>query len=139
MRKLVNIVENYPSDNPSIVDFGGGGGKVFDTLTAIAKSLHTIVDIVNQRGQEEEIGFKYRIKDCDKNFDIFYTDGTTFITQGYTVKDNLQDAIERSPDLMVFDRQIINLGEDESFFSYAKDLGLLLMLCLTKSLYLAIG
>ena len=126
MRKFVNIVENYPKDNPSIVDFGGGGGKVFDTLSAITKKSfsYTIVDIVNQRGQEEKIEFRYRIKDCDKNFDIFYTDGTTFITQGYTVKDNLQDAIEQSPDLMVFDRQIINLGEHESFFSYAKELGL---------------
>ena len=58
MRKFVNIVENYPKDNPSIVDFGGGGGKVFDTLSAIAKKAF---HIQSSTLLTKEVRRKYRV------------------------------------------------------------------------------
>ena len=120
--KLSKRVNNLPQSTVSVVDFGGGKGKVYNSLKHYTdkKYSYKIIDLPEVFCDPgEEVEYLSSVKEVEGKVDIFYTDATFFLTKGTSFAQNVHDSCKLNSDYMILDRTIIiEGGKYESFYTF---------------------
>ena len=108
-QKMIDIVKSIDKPKLTVVDFGGGGGKMYSTLKQETdKSFdYKIIDlpgIDNSLG--DEVTYYTSTGQITGPVDILFTDATVYLT-GDPVIDNMKRICSISADYIVLNRSIL--------------------------------
>lgn len=122
----INIINTINKDSLSILDFGGGDGcHYFSIKDKINKTVdYNIVErpiYTNHSG----ITFFSNVSEVNKDIDLYYSNGTLFLTQESSCEDNIKNICNLHPEYIVLHRQICSeYTEYDDFYTYATSLNL---------------
>ena len=116
-QKMINVVQSIAKENITVVDFGGGNGKMYSTLKQQTdKSFdYMIVDLPNvNSGLGEEVTHHISLNEIKRPVDIVYTDATIYAIETPVVE-NIKNICSLGAEYIVLNRTML-------FFHEAKTL-----------------
>ena len=126
-QKMIEAVKLFSNDKISVVDFGGGGGKMYSTLKQETdKQLD--YSIIELPGVKKDLGYEVSyyssFDEIDKDVDIVYSDATLHLTR-YPAADIIRNICKLNPSFIVLNRSILFFHSnsnsdirDKSFYTW---------------------
>ena len=108
-QKMIDIVQLIRKEKITVVDFGGGNGKMYTTLKQETNKNfdYSIVDlpgVSNNLGKE--VSYFTSLDQIDKPVDVLYSDATIYLT-GDPVVDNIKRVCSVNADYIVLNRSLL--------------------------------
>jgi putative methyltransferase (TIGR04325 family) len=118
-QKMINVVQSIAKENISVVDFGGGNGKMYSTLKQQTdKSFDYMIvdlpDVNNALGGE--VTYYTSLNEIKRPVDIVYTDATVYLTEPSAIE-NIQNICSLGAEYIVLNRTILFFHEAETLNS----------------------
>lgn len=123
--KLIDSILNIDKKNISIVDFGGGNGRLYNTLKKhTSKEFdYKIVDLPEVHREDSNISYYSKISHIDSDVDVLYSDGTLYCV-GANAYDIIKGFCVLNADNIVLRRCLLSDNYKKQFFTFAKQLNL---------------
>ena len=119
--KMINAVKQLNKKHTSIVDFGGGNGKMYSTLKQETEQNfdYKIVELPEvHKDLNEEVSYYSTCGEIDGEIDIFYSDATIYVTE-QDVHKNIRDFCSVKANKIVLNRCILSTNSDiKSYFTF---------------------
>ncbi len=125
--KVINAVKQLDKKNISIVDFGGGNGKMYNALKQKTEKKfdYKIVELPEvHKNLNEEISYYSACGEINDKIDILYSDATLYLTEEDVYK-NIKDFCAVKANKIILTRSILSTNSDiKSYFTFVPKLGL---------------
>ena len=125
--KMINAVKQLDKKNISIVDFGGGNGKMYNTLKQETEKKfdYKIVELPEvHKDLNEEISYYSVCGEINDKIDILYSDGTLYLTEK-DVYEHIKDFCAVKANKIILTRSILSTNSDmKSYFTFVPALDL---------------
>ena len=125
--KVIDAVKQLDKKNISIVDFGGGNGKMYNTLKQKTEKKfdYKIVELPEvHKDLNEEISYHSACGEINDKIDILYSDGTLYLTEE-DVHKHIKDFCAVKANKIILTRSILSANSDiKSYFTFVPKLGL---------------